>query len=112
MLDMCNILTTLLVDYDFGECLFFHRLGSSSVQLFCHYLSLPIDVCELMSPDEFAVGYNQLKEAGFALQDQETALEDIRRQNDANMHPMSRLYANITMPKSRALDLKPTKLIS
>jgi hypothetical protein len=73
MLDMCNILNTCVEDYEFGEGLFFHRLGASSVQLLCHYLNLQITVCELMSEEDFAVGYEQLKAAGFKLKAQETA---------------------------------------
>jgi hypothetical protein len=73
MLDMCNILITCIEGYDFGECHFFHRLGASSAQLLCTYLRLPINVCELMSEEEFALGYEQLTAAGFKLQDQETA---------------------------------------
>ena len=73
MLDMCNILTSCLSDYDYGECLFFHRLGSSSAQLFCFYLALPITAGEFMSEAEFARGYEQLKEAGFALKEHNAA---------------------------------------
>jgi voltage-gated potassium channel len=73
MLDMCNILVTCLEDYDFGECYFFHRLGASSAQLLCFYLHLPINVCELMSCEEFTTGYDQLVAAGFKLKDKEAA---------------------------------------
>jgi hypothetical protein len=73
LLDMCNILSTCVEGYDFGECHFFHRLGASSVQMLCYYLRLPINVCELMDRDEFARGYEQLKAAGFKLKDQDLA---------------------------------------
>jgi len=73
MLDMCNILTSCVTTYDYGECLFFHRLGSSSAQLFCFYLQLPVRSGEMMSEAEFARGYERLKEAGFTLKEQDSA---------------------------------------
>jgi Ion channel len=73
MLDMCNILTTVVEGHDYGESRFFHRLGASSVQLLCQYLKLPINVCELMSEEQFSLGYEQLKEAGFTLKDRDMA---------------------------------------
>jgi len=73
MLDMCNILNTCVENYENGECLFFHRLGSSSAQLLAVYLNLPINVCELMSREAFDEGYDQLQEAGFKLKDRDAA---------------------------------------
>ncbi|MBS1993107.1 MAG: two pore domain potassium channel family protein [Cyanobacteria bacterium SZAS LIN-2] len=73
MLDMCNILSSCLADYDYGESLFFHRLGSTSAQLICAYLALPVSVCELMDEKEFAQGFERLREAGFQLREQDTA---------------------------------------
>lgn len=73
MLDMCNILNSCATEYDYGECLFFHRLGSSSAQLFCFYLALPVTAGGLITEAEFALGYDQLKQAGFVLKDQDSA---------------------------------------
>jgi hypothetical protein len=73
MLDMCNVLTTTVSEHDFGECVFFHRLGASAAQLLCFYLGLPIQPSELMSEEQFTLGYDRLLAAGFVLNDKDTA---------------------------------------
>lgn len=99
ILDLCNILHTCTVGYQFGESEFFHRIGAKLAQTLCYYLRLPLMHSEQMTEAEFLRGYEMMLNAGLHLKERQEAWAAFsKRRAD---------YANQILALSRYFAVQP-----
>lgn len=99
ILDLCNILLTCTDGYHFGECHFFHRLGSKLAQTLCYYMRVPVLQSEQMTEAEFLRGYEMMLAAGLHLKERSEAWQAFsQRRTD---------YANQILALSRYFAVQP-----